>query len=129
MLPRCVKRCNGSKAILLLTGAISKSCRHDHRGSETGIPDFHIYIDAMQIEMGLADGLHTEGANLGPSIVVALGPHTGGQLWIHRAVQGQIIEVQRWQMFNGRIPHRNLLFAGNRFSMLHPRSHMQPQIW
>ena len=50
---------------------------------------------SMQISLGLAAGLHTDGANLGPSIVVALGPHTGGQLWIHRAVQGQIIEVQR----------------------------------
>ena len=54
----------------------------------------------------------------GPSLVVAMGPHTGGQLWTHRAEQGQVLDVQRWQAINGKIPHRNLPFVGHRASLV-----------
>ena len=73
---------------------------------------------SIQLNIGMASGLHSGGANGGPSLVVALGPHTGGQLWVHHATEGHVIDVERWQPTNGRIPHCSLPFAGQHASIV-----------
>ena len=51
-------------------------------------------------------------------MMVALGPHTGGQLWSHRAQEGCVVDIREWALINGRVPHRNLPHAGHRVSIV-----------
>ena len=73
---------------------------------------------SIQVNVGLASVLHTDDANIGPSLVVALGPFTGGQLWTHRAAEGCVLDVRNFAYINGRVPHRTLPYAGDRVSIV-----------
>ena len=65
-------------------------------------PDFK--FTSVQVNIGLTTGLNTDSSDTGPSLILAMGPHIGGQLWVHRAVEGQVSDVQRWQNMNGNLP-------------------------
>ena len=72
----------------------------------------------MQINLGLSAALHADGANIGPSLIITMGPHTGGQLWIHKSTEGEILDITRWTLINGLIPHRNIPHFGDRVSVV-----------
>lgn len=73
---------------------------------------------SIQVNVGLASALHTDGGNVGPSMVLAVGPFTGGLLWTHRAAEGQVVNVRNWAYINERVHHRTLPHAGDRFSIV-----------
>ena len=81
-------------------------------------PHPHFQYTRIQVNIGLTSGLHTDDSNLGSSLICAIDPHCGGQLWIHCAVEGQVLNIRNWQAINGRMHHRNLPFIGERVSVV-----------
>lgn len=86
------------------------------RSVKTAFPDFK--FTSAQFNVGLCAGLHTDSANVGPPMIVAVGPHTGGSLWHHQPGEGRVHDLQAWTQINGRIPHKNLPFYGKRGSIV-----------
>ena len=86
------------------------------RSVKAAFPDFK--FTSAQFNIGLCAGLHTDSANVGPSMIVAVGPHAGGNLWLHQPGEGKVHYLQTWTPINGRIPHRNLPFFGKRGSIV-----------
>lgn len=56
--------------------------------------------------------------NVGPSLIVSLGPCTGGQVWTHRSAEGHVLSANSWTPINGKIPHRTLPYHGHRTSVV-----------
>ena len=79
-------------------------------------PDFQ--YTSIQVNIGLASTLHVDSGNMGPSLIIALGPFTGGQVWTHRAAEGNVLSVHNWTMMNGNVPHRTLPYTGDRLSIV-----------
>ena len=49
----------------------------------------HFVFTSAQFNVGVCSGLHTDSANVGPSLVLALGPHAGGELWTYQPGEGK----------------------------------------
>ena len=61
--------------------------------------------------------LHIDGNNNGPSIIVSLGLHTGGQLWQY---PGDILNIAaKLTECDGLIPHVTLPYEGERYSLVY----------
>lgn len=54
--------------------------------------------------------LHQDRNNLGPSLILGLGPYSGGQLWT--SDRGLLNVKHEWTEFDGRLPHAALPFDG-----------------
>ena len=101
--------CNApDRALRFMQGVISSAAAQH--------PSFR--FTSMQVNIGLSAALHADGGNVGPSLVVSLGPHAGGQLWVFRANEGCVLDLEAWTPINGRIPHKNLPHAGDRVSIV-----------
>ena len=72
----------------------------------------------IQINVDLSAALHADCANIGPSLVLAIGPHTGGNLWVFNSAEGTTIDLSKWSLTNGRLPHTSLPHAGKRMSIV-----------
>jgi hypothetical protein len=60
--------------------------------------------------------LHVDRNNCGPSLLISLGDHTGGQLWQY---PGDVLEVHyKATHCNGLLPHMTLPFQGERYSLV-----------
>ena len=72
---------------------------------------------SIQINVDLAAKPHVDGGNVGPSAIISLGPHTGGFLWTLDA-SGSVAHnpYDNWIVADGRVPHGNLPFYGQRVS-------------
>ena len=53
---------------------------------------------------------HVDGNNIGPSYIISLGKHTGGNLWT--ADQGIIECHDQWKLFDGNTEHYTTPFKG-----------------
>lgn len=64
--------------------------------------------------------LHVDKINCGPSYIVSLGRHTGGELWQYvDAKAGQILKIKgNLTLTNGLLPHMTMPFQGERFSLV-----------
>ena len=61
--------------------------------------------------------LHVDRMNFGPSVIVSLGLHTGGQLWQYPDL---VLDIHnRPQLTNGLLPHMTLPYKGERFSLVY----------
>ena len=61
--------------------------------------------------------LHVDRNNCGPSVLISLGDHTGGELWQY---PGDVLEVHcKPTKCNGLLPHMTLPFEGERFSLVY----------
>ena len=76
------------------------------------------FFTSAQLNIGMCSGLHTDSANVGPSLVLGLGPHAGGELWSYQPGEGVVHELMNWTPINGRIAHRNHPFAGHMSSIV-----------
>jgi hypothetical protein len=60
--------------------------------------------------------LHVDRNNCGPSLLISLGGHTGGELWQY---PGDVLEVHyKATNCNGLLPHMTLTFQGERYSLV-----------
>ena len=59
---------------------------------------------------------HVDGNNIGPSYIISLGKHTGGNLWT--ADQGIIECHDQWKLFDGNTEHYTTPFKGERISFI-----------
>ena len=74
---------------------------------------------SVQINVDLAAKPHVDGSNLGQSAILALGPHTGGAYWTVDGDGSVTHNVYgRWLLADGRVPHGNLPFYGQRVSCI-----------
>ena len=73
---------------------------------------------SMQVNVDLSAALHADSSNLGPSLTLAIGPHVGGNLWVFRSEEGSVLDIGKWSLTNGRIPHKSLPHAGHRISIV-----------
>ena len=69
--------------------------------------------------------MHVDKKNVGPSVVIALGDHTGGEIWQASAkIDGQeifggpIFAHNEAHYFDGNVPHCTLPFEGERYSII-----------
>lgn len=64
--------------------------------------------------------LHVDSINCGPSYIVSLGKHTGGELWQYAdAKAGQVLKIKdKFTLTNGLLPHMTLPYSGERFSLV-----------
>jgi len=77
-------------------------------------PDF-VFTSIMVNEGGSA--LHIDRANIGPSMIVSLGDHVGGELWQY---PDTIIKVHnRLRPCDGLVPHMTMPYRGERFSLVY----------
>jgi hypothetical protein len=51
---------------------------------------------------------HVDGNNIGPSYIMSIGDHTGGNLWT--ADQGVLSCRNQWKLFDGNQEHMTLPF-------------------
>ena len=71
---------------------------------------------SIMVNMG-ASTLHIDGNNNGPSVIVSLGVHTGGQLWQY---PGDILTIAaKPTECDGLIPHVTLPYIGERYSLVY----------
>ena len=57
-----------------------------------------------------------DGNNIGPSYIISLGKHSGGNLWT--ADQGIIECHDQWKLFDGNTEHYTTPFKGERISFI-----------
>ena len=77
-------------------------------------PDF--VFTSIMVNVG-GSTLHIDKNNSGPSMIVSLGNHTGGQLW---QWPGEILDIHmKPTMCNGLVPHATLPFEGERYSLVY----------
>jgi len=62
-------------------------------------------------------GLHVDKGNLGPSLIMSVGDHVGGELWQYPNVTLRI--KNRLRPCDGRLPHITLPFEGERYSIVY----------
>lgn len=77
-------------------------------------PDFH--FTSIQVNQG-SSALHVDTGNSGPSLIVSLGDHDGGDLWQYP--DQQICIKNALQPCEGRLPHITLPFEGERYSIVY----------
>jgi hypothetical protein len=76
-------------------------------------PDFR--FSSIQVNKG-SSALHVDTLNHGPSLIVALGEHVGGDLW---QFPGTRLKIRnRIQVCDGRLPHITLPYEGERYSLV-----------
>ena len=70
-------------------------------------------------------GLHVDSKNVGRSVIITLGNHSGGELWSASATidgkpvpGGPISAHNEPHFFDGNVPHCTLPFVGDRFSVI-----------
>ena len=70
-------------------------------------------------------GLHVDGKNVGRSVIITLGNHSGGELWSASATidgesvpGGPICAHNEPHFFDGNVPHCTLPFVGERYSVI-----------
>jgi len=74
-------------------------------------------FNAITINKDYASALHIDKYNLGPSLIVSLGPYeSGGELWTHDL--GAVDARNRFRQFDGNIPHCTIPFTGRRYSLI-----------
>ena len=81
-------------------------------------PEF-VFTSIMVNEGG--SSLHVDKNNCGPSIILSLGDHTGGELWQWSDDgQGEVLSIKdKPTECNGLVPHVTLPFQGERFSLVY----------
>lgn len=72
---------------------------------------------SIQVNKSYASSLHVDSGNLGPSLVICLGDYTRGELYVHGV--GKVNVHNRWQMFDGNVPHLTCPFEGERFCVIY----------
>ena len=75
----------------------------------------------VQLNDGLTAKLHVDRNNMGLSIILSLGPSTGGEFWTNGTNQtgsGVWDTMEQWQPFDGRTPHCSLPCYGRKFSVI-----------
>ena len=82
----------------------------------SSIPDKDFKYSSLQVNYCYAAKKHTDGNNLGPSYIQAIGEHTGGGLWT--ADQGVVDPNRKWASFNGCKEHCTQPFKGTRISLI-----------
>ena len=89
------------------------------------VDDPNFLFSSMLITKHSEFGLHVDKKNVGPSVVIALGDHTGGEIWQAAAkIDGQkipggpIFAHNEPHYFDGNVPHRTLPFEGERYSII-----------
>lgn len=78
-------------------------------------PDFA--FTSIQVNKNYASALHIDSGNLGPSLIIALGAYTGGELYVHGV--GKVDIQNRWHEFDGNVPHLTCPFEGMRYSLIY----------
>jgi len=98
---------------------------------------------SIQINKGFACRPHVDKRNSGPSALISLGEHTGGDLWVHEEDGGVLLSIrpdeghasgryrigvpypgqvfrpsEGWVVFDGRQLHCTLPFEGERYSLV-----------
>ena len=76
-------------------------------------PDFR--FSSIMVNSG-ASALHVDRGNCGPSLIVSLGDHVGGDLWQYPGTQLRVKD--RLVPCDGRLPHITLPFEGERYSVV-----------
>jgi len=77
-------------------------------------PDFR--FSSIMVNSG-ASALHVDRGNCGPSLIVTLGDHVGGDLWQYPGTQLRVKD--RLVPCEGRLPHITLPFEGERYSVVY----------
>lgn len=73
-------------------------------------------FSSLQINFNYAAKKHVDGNNIGPSYIMSIGDHTGGNLWT--ADQGVLSCRNQWKLFDGNQEHATLPFKGTRISFI-----------
>jgi hypothetical protein len=68
---------------------------------------------SIQVNKNYASMLHVDASNLGPSLAINLGAYSGGEL--HIDGMGKLDVHNRWQLFDGNLPHLTCPFEGERY--------------
>jgi len=77
-------------------------------------PDFR--FSSIMVNQG-ASALHVDKGNCGPSLIISLGDHVGGELWQY---PGTVLNVKgKLKACDGRLPHITLPFRGERYSIVY----------
>ena len=71
---------------------------------------------SLQLNYNYAARKHVDGNNLGPSAIIALGEHAGGELWTEN--KGVLDARGVWRYFNGTKLHETQPFEGTRISVI-----------
>ena len=77
-------------------------------------PNFR--FSSIQVNSG-ASALHVDRGNRGPSLIMSLGEHVGGDLWQYPGTQLRVKD--RLVPCEGRLPHITLPFEGERYSLVY----------
>jgi hypothetical protein len=77
-------------------------------------PDFR--FSSIMVNSG-ASALHVDQGNCGPSLIVSLGDHVGGDLWQFPDTQLRVKD--RLVPCEGRLPHITMPFEGERYSVVY----------
>ena len=76
----------------------------------------HFKFSSVMINKG-SSALHVDRMNLGPSVIVSLGDHTGGELWQY---PDRVIKIRnKPKLTDGLLPHMTLPYKGERFSLVY----------
>mmetsp|Transcript_5628 Transcript_5628/g.7989 ORF Transcript_5628/g.7989 Transcript_5628/m.7989 type:complete len:604 (-) Transcript_5628:240-2051(-) len=65
-------------------------------------------FSSLQINYNYAAAKHVDGNNIGPSYIMSIGSHTGGELWTED--QGTINCYNKWKLFDGNKLHYTQAF-------------------
>lgn len=77
-------------------------------------PDFK--FSSIMVNSG-SSALHVDKGNCGPSLIIAVGNHTGGKLWQYPGTELKV--KNRLVECDGRLPHITLPFEGERYSVVY----------
>ena len=72
----------------------------------------------IQVNQQLRSKLHTDSNSLGPSMVIHIGPYTGGWTWVYSTGCGDFILPSAWHHLDGKTPHASNPFFGDRISLV-----------
>ena len=72
----------------------------------------------IQINKGLRAKTHVDAANIALSLIITLGPFTGGWTWQLVGSIAAILQTGQWAYIDGRAPHSSSLFCGLRTSIV-----------
>ena len=97
---------------------------------------------SIQLNNGYTSAMHVDGISVGPSVIIALGDFTGGQLWAYdpsgstyrpvtrrlrgfpevrvgEKLPGNLVSIHNRPFeFDGTLPHGTEKFTGERFSLV-----------
>ena len=67
----------------------------------------NVEYTGLQINVNAKSAGHCDKNNMGPSLVIGLGPYCGGQLWQWDPSRDEfdIMEPHKWCLTDGRWPH------------------------